>query len=342
MFQPELPGIGSEGTGALEPQTVSGRLRALLVEHERLLKKIARKRAQVEELQEEVKMQGGRFALAVEPLRARVFALDAEIHALFRELLASRTVRKHARREVATLYQFLRDQEVISADGAAGEESPDFAEPPPEHGGSARPPDRRESAAGIRDLFLGLANLLHPDKAQSAHDLAERTEVMKDVNRAYEDGDLARLLEIERTWRTARPSVAPDELERRRELLERTNAELRAQLKTLTRTEKALWATPVGRLIANGNRPGAPDPLQSFEKQARKELDELVQLRDHLCRFRDGKISVDELFNAPGVEDELAADFEEGLAAAMECIAIEITPAPAPRRRHGRRRKKRR
>jgi len=52
----------------------------------------------------------------------------------------------------------------------------------------------------MRDLFRRLATAIHPDKAQDADSQEERTEAMKEVTRAYRDGDLASLIELEKVW----------------------------------------------------------------------------------------------------------------------------------------------
>jgi hypothetical protein len=324
MHQPDLPGsAGFAEEGALRPQAPSGRLAALLEEHERLLTKIARRRQQLEAFREEVRAEGARLSAVAEPLRERFFALDAEVHALFAELMARR-LPKQDRVELGNLYQFLKDQEVLSpAPGAAAP-----VDAPPEE--TVEPAERREPSDGLRELFLGLANALHPDKAQSSHDLAERTEMMKEVNRAYQEGDLARLLEIERAWSASRVAASADEMDRRCQALERTNAELRAQLRQLTRAEKSLRASRMGRVVTGRKRPGTLDPVKQFQKEAKQEIDRLTQLRDHLRRFRDGKISFDQLLAGP--PDANVDLFELGL------ITLETEVEAAPRRR---RRKKR-
>ena len=67
---------------------------------------------------------------------------------------------------------------------------------------AARPRD--DKAGTLRDIFCRLAHALHPDRAGEGGDADARTEAMKDVNRAYREGDLASLVEIQRTWALAR------------------------------------------------------------------------------------------------------------------------------------------
>ena len=69
-----------------------------------------------------------------------------------------------------------------------------------EKGVSARRPDDGAIGQSVRGVFRKLAEALHPDKVQAEEEKRWRTEVMKEITRAYQDGDLARLLELERTW----------------------------------------------------------------------------------------------------------------------------------------------
>jgi hypothetical protein len=157
---------------------------------------------------------------------------------------------------------------------------------------------------------------------------------MKEVNRAYRDGDVARLLEIERAWKAAAITAASlDEAERRCAALERTNGELRAQLNRVTREEKSLRASEIGRLVIERNRRGAPDPLRSIVKQGKEEIERLTQLRSWLRQFRDGEISLDELLAGPAMDDERDLELEMFIGAAM------VGEMARPRRRGRRRRR---
>jgi hypothetical protein len=80
-----------------------------------------------------------------------------------------------------------------------------------------------------------LSVAIHPDRSQTDADRDHRTEAMKEVTRAYQDGDLARLLELEKAWLAAEetPVDGQGETERRCSSLERTNRELKKQLREL-------------------------------------------------------------------------------------------------------------
>jgi hypothetical protein len=349
MRQPELPGLadspGGGGPGLL-PLGPSGRLRALLAEHEKLLKAVARKRERVRRLGEELQTQGGRVASVVEPLRDRLVALDAEVHALFGELLAGRRLSRQAKRDVTALYRLLQREEVLSPAPRRGED----ASPEPAPGASAEaddeasntPPRDRRPGRGLRELFLGLANALHPDKAQNAHDVEARGEAMKEVNRAYQDGDLARLLELERAWSTSRAAPSTlDDLERRCAALEQTNRALRAQLAQLTGEEREMASSELGRLVREGKRRGRrSDLLAEIDQDGKRQIERLTEVRDHVRAFRDGKISLEDLLGGPAGPDD--ADEELALFQALADLAAEMAEARPPPSGRGKRRARRR
>ncbi len=127
-----------------------------------------------------------------------------------------------------------------------------YANPPPHHrpraasssSASSRPafasadqpsPERRP----LREIFRSLARALHPDQARTDAERSRRTEVMKEITRAYGRGDLARLLELESEWQATRaPGPAGSEAHgdpvARCQELERTNRELLKQVRQLT------------------------------------------------------------------------------------------------------------
>jgi hypothetical protein len=204
---------------------------------------------------------------------------------------------------------------------------------------AARPSDA-DGKGTLRALFLRLAHALHPDRAPESEDAGARTEAMKDVNRAYRDGDLARLLEIERTWAVARVvgrgQDARDGLERRAQELERTNQALAAQLKALEREHRELERSDLARL-AGGPRAGER-ALEELVREARAEVARMGQLRDHVKAFRNGEISGEAFFlgmdggddagGVSGLTVEEALDFMAGWTE---------PPAPAPPRGRGKR-----
>jgi hypothetical protein len=355
MYQPELPGLGEAAAAndALAVRTPSARLSALLDQHRRLLGQVERKRLRVDRLREGLRELGIRMASRIEPIAEALRALDQEIHVLFAELLKSRRLRGQARRDVRALYEQLQDQEVLSfrppTGRAAGDPDasapgePLFEPEPSELPSASRPADAPAKGA-LRGLFLRLARALHPDRAAASEDAQSRAEAMKAVNQAYREGDLARLVEIERLWGLSRaPASSEDDVDRRAEALERTNQGLRAQLRTLEREHRDLKRSELAWMLDRNGTP-EPDALDRFARDGEEELERMGHLRDHVRAFRDGRIPLDAFLAGPAAELEVPdLALDEVLAMLAGSIDSRATGRRGqPGRRSGRRRRGRR
>jgi hypothetical protein len=150
---------------------------------------------------------------------------------------------------------------------------------------------------------------LHPDKVQDSAERATLTAVMKEVTRAYELGDVARLMELERSWLAAAvPSEPDEELARRTAQLLEANQQLRQQLRGLSAECKALRDSIAGSLGPRGGRQrGLCDwTSELLLAELERELGEVQALRDLARSFRDGEINLSEFLVGPAwAEDEL-------------------------------------
>ncbi|MFM6476490.1 MAG: molecular chaperone DnaJ, partial [Dolichospermum sp.] len=83
--------------------------------------------------------------------------------------------------------------------------------------------------------FLRLAEIFHPDKVKDNETQMTHTEIMKEINKAYQEGDLARLLEIERQYEVgeAIDNNSEDDLSRRCKNIEQHNQILKTQYEKL-------------------------------------------------------------------------------------------------------------
>jgi hypothetical protein len=228
-----------------------------------------------------------------------------ELTQIFAELLVEGRLAARARRAVARLRGALELRGVLPPlayddEGPDGQRDDDerqdseFGEAPRSAGKSRDPAPRVAGAQqvgqtrrSLRELFRSLARAIHPDQARHETDRQERTELMKAATRAYEDGDLARLLELESAWQGERAvATAGDSLERCREL-ERVNRELLKQVRELTRQLR-----DAKREAREESRGLPPDELV---EQATFELNALQQIFELLQRFRDGRMTLTEL-----------------------------------------------
>jgi hypothetical protein len=205
-----------------------------------------------------------------------------------------------------------------------------------EAGYSANKPSEKDAGL-LRSLFRKLAVALHPDKVQDAKERETLTAVMKEVTRAYESRDVARLVDNERAWLAQAP-VHDREVDIARRITEllSANKELRRQLRALTAELKELKQSVPG-LSAPRRRGKASGPRSEVDElidRAEREVGELRQLRDFAQRFSDGQMSVTEFLLGPEPPSDADDALEQMLAEVLEAMA----DAPG---RPGRRRRKR-
>lgn len=325
------------------------RLEALQQEHERLLRDITKKRAMRDVVERDARDAASAIAARVMPLREAFGATLKELKAIFNGLLGEDShLGKRDKARVRRLYARLlpdlagdtedapRSQPFDAGDGPGWESVPDDGS---EAGYSARKPDEKNTGM-LRALFRKLAIALHPDKVQDPSEREQLTSVMKEVTRAYESGDVARLVEIERAWLAhgAAPEQESDVARRVTELLS-ANKELRRQLRTLTAELKEIKHSVPG--LASPRRRGARSSavrteLDEMVEQMERELSELRGLRDFARRFANGEMSVTEFLLGPDLGHDDDDPFDQMLAEVLEAMAEEPPPRRGSRRRQRR------
>lgn len=70
---------------------------------------------------------------------------------------------------------------------------------------------QHDRAHELKRRYRAIAKVVHPDAAESAEDHACRAERMREVNEAYEKGDLARLVSMEAAWARAHVWDLPED-----------------------------------------------------------------------------------------------------------------------------------
>lgn len=310
-----------------EPQ----RLAALLREHGQLLAKIKQKKGERERLEERIRETIRSAQTRALPLVDELLGLDRQIHALFTELLGRKKQPRKAQKIVRAVYSSLQETGEISPAGIEGaeEELPDFAAtaaaggpegapgsaadgemPPWATGGvTARRPSQTGAASSLRSLFHRLAEALHPDKVQDEQEKAERTDAMKELTQAYQAGDLAQLLELERTWLLSldkRPAAAERteeaELTRRCAQLEKTNQALRLQLTEVNRELRELRRSPPAAFVSELRRMAAgsgKDPVDAWLEGLQEQREGLVEILDFVRLYHEGRIDLQTFERGP-------------------------------------------
>ena len=309
----------SPGTASLRVQQKPERLSALLHAHERLLEKIKLKRRELQRLEERLHTTMSAAESRLHPVIVDIGKLDRELHALFAELLTRKRQPRSTIAAIQGLYRTLQQSGLLSPyspadhdsadrreDSAPGKPATEGTAPPPskEDGGvTARRPGEGAAGQSLRSLFRRLAEALHPDKVQLEDEKHRRTEAMKEITRAYQDGDVARLLELERRWLVGSALSPPgDELDRRCAALGQTNEALRVQLDEIIRELKALRRSPQTAFLQDFARTAqrsGKDPIDAMVDGAKEDRDRLRELQALVGDFRDGKIDLKELLRGP-------------------------------------------
>ncbi len=352
------PPPAEESALAVHRSAAQLRLEALEKEHERLLREITKKKAACELTEANARDASSALEAKIAPLRDGFVSTLDELRAIFKALLGGQSrLSKRDKARVRRLYaQLLPDlaaedrqaEPGRDAGDDAGRRSPPFGAHGPRPGDhetdagySANKPSEK-GASLLRALFRKLAVALHPDKVQDPKEREALTSVMKEVTRAYESGDVARLVEIDRTWLV--PSSTHDreaDLERRVADMLQANKELRRQLRTLTANLKDLKQMVPGMQSARQrgarSRATPSSEVDEMVAQMERELAHLQKLRDFARSFRDGDIDLLEFMLGPQLAFEDADDpFDQMLAEVMEAM-LDAEP-PARRGRGGRRR----
>ena len=368
--------MGETAEGSfLAVQQTPQRVAALLQEHQRLLAKIKQKKAERTRLLagiDEAMSIGQREGL---PLTGELLAMDRQIHALFAELLARKKQPRKTLKIVREVYSFLQATEQISPSWFAAEESGEPGEPeweswPPQgdsyqqEGESAKeeiPPwaqggvtakrgGEGSGTGSLRGLFHRLASALHPDKVQDDESKAERTEVMKELTQAYQAGDLARLIELERIWllsmeteTLSASSTQRDEMDERCAQLDARNFALRLQLeeeksalRELRRSPQACFLADMKRMAKGSNQ----SPAEAWVESLRQQREDLRQLVQFVCSYRDGQIDIDTFHRGPmmgplheGPMESHAANEDELFAEVLAMLRSSVrSPKPRSRR----------
>lgn len=350
--QPRAAAEAQEAALAVHKSPAQLRLEALQQEHERLLRDITKKRASRDVVEREARDAASSIAARVMPLREAFAVTLKELKTIFTGLLGEDShLSKRDKARVRRLYARLLpdlvgapgDEDAPSSEPFQGQGGPDWDEVPDdgsEAGYSAHKPAEKNTGV-LRALFRKLAIALHPDKVQDPSEREQLTQVMKEVTRAYESGDVARLVEIERSWlaQGAAPERETDIARRIGELLS-ANKELRRQLRSLTAELKEIKQSVPG--LASPRRRGARPramraELDEMVEQMERELAELRGMRDFARRFADGEISVTEFLLGPELDSDDDDDpFDIMLADLIEAMAEDPPPSRGGRRRQRR------
>jgi hypothetical protein len=335
------------------------KLEAQEKEHARLLREIEKSKLRCEATEQVSRDAQDALYRDTQELRSRLNSAVQELHQMFRALLSPKS--RLGRTDRAALRRFYRqvlgglpppdsDEVGPEARDASDRPPPPFGEAfeeaseanqPREHA-SAHKPNQGNSGL-LRALYKKLAVALHPDRARDPNDSARLTAVMKEVTRAYADEDLAKLVEIERTWLVPSPEGdAADDLERRAELLVKANRELRRQLRALTARLSELEEVLPGVSRRGKRPPNAAEIAATTIEALERELTGLERLRDAARDLLAGRSSVFEFLTGPRSPAGASDPLSDPLGDMFEQMFEELLDDMAERARADARRKPRR
>ena len=315
-------------------------LAGLEKEHQSLLKQIKKKRTELNNFVEKMRSLATEVFHRVSPNMKTMAELDAEIHALFAEILTTRKMGKQTQKNIQSLYRSLQMGGIISYKPIEEEDDDDEeldelfedndsqenhqrrrqfweAEQDSESPTVARTDESRK----IRQTFLRLAEIFHPDKVKDNETQMTHTEIMKEINKAYQDGDLARLLEIERKYEVGETidNNSEDDLSRRCKNIEQHNQILKNQYEKLKQELRLAKNTPEGSMVADYKKAAKQgvDCIELMLETMQAQTKIVVEIRDFVQDFKDKKITIKEFLAGPESLRSVQEDMMEELLEKM-------------------------
>lgn len=309
------------------------RLEGLEDEHEKLLKKIQRKRKELDNFVEQVRTIAVDLFSRTHPPLEKIQQISAEIHMIFQDILERKKLSSKNKKKVQKVYVNLmmagiitpkpRDEEDEEDEDEAffeededeeydsySEEYEEWSEPR-----QSQTSQTKDETRQIRQTFLRLAEIFHPDKTSDPETQMRNTEIMKEINKAYQDRDFARLLELEKKYLDGKNIEldTSDDLGRRCEVLERTNLLLKEQYEGILAELKMVKRTPQGEMVMDYRRAKREqvDMVDVMVEKLEQQIDFMQEIRDFVKNFRDNKISLKEFLEGPECEREMRQSMME-------------------------------
>ena len=296
-------------------------LAGLEKEHQSLLKQIKKKRTELNNFVEKMRSLATEVFHRVGPNMKTMAELDKEIHALFAEILTTRKLGKQTQKKIESLYRMMQMGGIISYKPIDDDDDDDeldelFEENEfqenhqhrrqfweTERDSESSIGGRTDESRKVRQTFLRLAEIFHPDKVKDNETQMTHTEIMKEINKAYQEGDLARLLEIERQYEVGETidNNSEDDLSRKCKNIEEHNQILKTQYENLKRELRLVKNTPEGSMVAEykkANKQGI-DPIELMRETLESQTKIVAEIRNFVKDFKDKKITIKEFLAGP-------------------------------------------
>ncbi len=286
-------------------------------ENHKLLGKIEKKRTELNNLLDRIRAISVEVSQRSAPILQQLVDLDLKLHAAFAEIFAGKKLGKQTRKNIERVYANLQDAGLISprreAARAGGEfETDDSAEPPDWEWGERQDgssfevesatPDRDELKK-IRQIFLRLAEVFHPDRTADPELRSYHTAVMQEINQAYQSGDLAKLLAIEQKHQLGEIIDRDDrddllrrylQIEREHEFLKSQFEQLKLELRVTKNTHQGSMVTEYQKLSKAGY-----DPIGELVAQTRSQVETIAEVYRFVIDFRERRITIKDFMKGP-------------------------------------------
>jgi hypothetical protein len=317
-------------------------------EHQKVLKQIKSKQTDIDKLGEKMEEIARKVTAKSLPMMHQLQEIDAKIHELFQQILARPKLGKQSKQNIKKVYNSLQFQEIISPNFDDEDEDeddyefndnefeaefrayfnrqePDFEDE--DYGQNSRNQFReaidgsdkidREEQKKMRQLFLRLADIFHPDKCLE-HDRAEEfAEIMKEVNQAYQTGNFAKLLAIEKQYEGGLEIDLNNEndLVRRCDRLEHEIHVLKNQFDRLKQDLKSAKATQQGQMTTEYVKlsKSGIDPIDVLTNEIQERLDLAAEVHQFVQDFYDKKITIKRFMEGPDSLSKESIDLDDFL-----------------------------
>jgi predicted nucleic acid-binding Zn-ribbon protein len=327
------------------------RLAGLEKENEKLLKKISKKRQELDKFLGDVEEIGREMITRGSVFMSQIQELDQEIHQIFAKIFETRKMGKNTASIVEQVYFCLQMGQAISTNPkhrpksfleemlgldpkANYDADEDFDDAEANSGTRGRgfgnyfdteddePIEKkdREETRKIRQTFLRLAAVFHPDKLPDESKKADYEEVMKEVNAAYQRGDLARLLEIEKQYEVGEiiDFTNADDLTSRCKQLDRENELLKEQQVAIQKEMREMKKSEPGQMLKEYQtlKKQGVEPIEELMAEAENNLENVQIIRDFVLSFFNKEITVEKFKRGPVLnqiydDDDDFFDFDE-------------------------------
>ncbi|AFZ49959.1 J domain-containing protein [Dactylococcopsis salina] len=316
------PAVNSDSqTVSLARSSLQEKVEALKQDQEWLFKQIKRKRTELSNFVAQIEEISREMYQRCFPLIEKMMERDREIHRMFKAILRNKKLSKKNQKKIKKVYQELQNDGVISPQTKTDRKQP-FSSPETneQEQEKASTEERKEisdppsNQRNIRETFLRLASRFHPDKVTDSDTQNQYTAIMQEVNKAYQEGDFAKLLEIERKQHDAETisfsQEAETETDKQHSRLIRENEILRQQYEEIKQELRYLRNTPEGSMVSDYRRAKKEgiDPLQEVVEEGESQLEFITEVRDFVQDFQNRKITLEEFLEGPNIGMELTPE----------------------------------